>query len=389
MMNIWLILIAFTLHFTCHGIVFPFIPLLAERMGAGPSTIGFVVGAFSLVAVFLSIPLGGLVDRFGVKRLLLFGVICNILNAVILIHTDTILELIISQLIAGIAFLLLVIASQAFFSRLPDSSRREKGFGWLSFGAAAGQSVGPILGGVLVDRFDYQAAFWVVLALSSAGLVLLGLKDTKESKSTKSSYNMIQDARQAGVLAMDSRMLMILIFTFAIVFAANLRASFLPVLLRTEGLTEIGVGFLISLFSVMSTSIRLIFGRLLDIFDRKKILAVSMLAVIVAVGLLPWMFSVAGFAILISIFGLGFGMTQPLSMVMTADLTDPNESGLAMGLRFTAIMVGGLLSPIFLGFIIGTFGLSPGFYFAALVVALSGIHMFIIRPDLIPGRRRY
>jgi len=388
-MNIWLILIAFTLHFTRHGIVFPFIPLLAERMGAGPSTIGFVVGAFSLVAVFLSIPLGGLVDRFGVKRLLLFGVICNILNAVILIHTDTILELIISQLIAGIGFLLLVIASQAFFSRLPDSSRREKGFGWLSFGAAAGQSVGPILGGVLVDRFDYQAAFWVVLALSSAGLVLLGLKDTKESKSTKSSYNMIQDARQAGVLAMDSRMLMILIFTFAIVFAANLRASFLPVLLRTEGLTEIGVGFLISLFSVMSTSIRLIFGRLLDIFDRKKILAVSMLAVIVAVGLLPWMFSVAGFAILISIFGLGFGMTQPLSMVMTAELTDPNESGLAMGLRFTAIMVGGLLSPIFLGFIIGTFGLRPGFYFSALVVVLAGIHMFIIRPDLIPGRRRY
>jgi len=388
-MNIWLILIAFTLHFTRHGIVFPFIPLLAERMGAGPSTIGFVVGAFSLVAVFLSIPLGGLVDRFGVKRLLLFGVICNILNAVILIHTDTILELIISQLIAGIGFLLLVIASQAFFSRLPDSSRREKGFGWLSFGAAAGQSVGPILGGVLVDRFDYQAAFWVVLALSSAGLVLLGLKDTKESKSTKSSYNMIQDARQAGVLAMDSRMLMILIFTFAIVFAANLRASFLPVLLRTQGLTEIGVGFLISLFSVMSTSIRLIFGRLLDIFDRKKILAVSMLAVIVAVGLLPWMFSVAGFAILISIFGLGFGMTQPLSMVMTADLTDPNESGLAMGLRFTAIMVGGLLSPIFLGFIIGTFGLRPGFYFSALVVVLAGIHMFIIRPDLIPGRRRY
>jgi len=179
-MNTWLILIAFTLHFTRHGIVFPFIPLLAETMGAGPSTIGFIVGAFSLVAVFLSIPLGGMVDRFGVKRLLLFGVICNILNAVILIHADTIPELIISQLIARIAFLLYVIASQAFFSRLPDSSRREKGFGWLSFGAAAGQSVGPILGGVLVDRFDYQAAFWVVLALSSAGLVLLGLKDTNK-----------------------------------------------------------------------------------------------------------------------------------------------------------------------------------------------------------------
>jgi MFS family permease len=100
------------------------------------------------------------------------------------------------------------------------------------------------------------------------------------------------------------------------------------------------------------------------------------------------MTSVAGFTILISIFGLGFGMTQPLSMVMVSDLTDPTQSGLAMGLRFVAIMLGSLLSPILLGLIIETFGLSPAFYAAALVVALAGIWMFVLRPDLIPGRRR-
>ena len=356
-------------------------------MGAGPTIIGIIVGSFSLVAVFLSIPLGGLVDRFGVKRLLVFGVFCNMLNAAILIQMATISMLITAQLIAGIAFLLHVVASQAFISRLPDSYQREGGFGWLSFGAAAGQSVGPILGGVLIGRFDYPVAFWVVLALSSAGLILLGLKDTKESISTKSSYNPVQDARQAGLLALDPKVLMILIFTFAIIFAANLRASFLPVLLRAEGLTEFTVGILISIFAIMSTSIRLIFGKLLNTFNRKKILAASMLAIIFAVGLLPSVVSVAGFAILISLFGLGFGMTQPLSMVMIADLTDPDQSGLSMGLRFTAIMAAGLLSPVLLGFIIETFSLSPAFYLAALVIALAGIQMFIIRPDLIPNRR--
>jgi MFS family permease len=388
MMNMWLILISLTLHFTRHGVIFPFIPLLAEKMGAGPSTIGFIVGAFSLIAVFLSIPLGGLVDRFGVKRLLLFGVICNIANAVILLQADTVSKLIVAQLIAGIAFLLHVVASQAYISRLPDAARREKGFGWLSFGAAAGQSVGPILGGILVSRFDYQAAFLVVLVLSSAGLILSVLKETEESISTKSSYNPVQDARQAGALAMDPKVLMTLIFTFAIIFAASLRSSFLPVLLRAEGLSEFSVGILISIFAVMSTSIRLIFGRLLDIFDRRKILAVSMLAIIFAVGLIPSISSAIGFAVLISIFGLGFGMTQPLSMVMVADLADPNQSGLTMGLRFTAIMLAGLLSPILLGLIIETFGLTPAFYVAAIVVVLAGIRMFIIRPDLIPGRRQ-
>jgi len=383
----WLMLIALTLHFIRHGIIFPFIPLLAEQMGAGPMTIGFIVGSFSLIAVFLSIPLGGLVDRFGVKRLLVLGVSCNIVNAAILIRTDTVSMLIIAQLIAGIAFLLNVVASQAFISRLPDTSRREKGFGWLAFSASAGNSVGPILGGVLVGRFDYSVTFWVVLAFSSAGLVALGLENTRESIATKSTYSPVQDARQAGLLAISPQVLLVLIFTFAIVFAASLRASFLPVLLRTEGLTEFTVGMLISIFAIMSTGIRLIFGRLLDMFDRRKILAVSMLSIILAIGLIPSMFSVAGFAILISVFGLGFGMTQPISMVMIADLTTPDQSGLAMGLRFTAIMLAGLLSPIFLGFITETIGLGPAFYVAAGVVVMTGIYMFIIRPDLIPDRR--
>lgn len=384
----WLILIAVTLHFTRYGIIFPFIPLLAEKMGAGPTATGFIVGAFSLIALFLSIPLGGLVDRFGVKRLLLIGIICNIANSVILLHTDSISKLIIAQLIAGIGFLLHVVAGQTFISRLPEAARREKGFGWFSFGAAAGQSVGPILGGILVHSFGYPAAFWAVLVLSSPGLIVLGLKDTKASHDTKSAYDPVQDARQAGALAIDPKVLMVLFVTFAIIFAANLRASFLPVLLRTEGLTEYTVGLLISIFAIMSTSIRLIFGRLLDVFDRRKILAISMAAIILAVALMPSIVSTAGFAILIAVFGLGFGMTQPLSMVMVADLTDPRHSGLAMGLRFTAAMAASLLSPIFLGLIIASFGLSPAFYVAASVVALAGIRIFILRPDLIPGRRK-
>jgi MFS family permease len=383
----WLILIVLILHFTRHGIIYPFVPLMAEAMGASLSAIGFTVGAFSFIAVFLSVPLGGLVDRFGVKRLLLFGVGFNILNALILIQADTISKLIIAQMIAGVAFLLHVVASQAYFSRLSNPSQREKGFGWLGFGASAGQSVGPLLGGFLVDRFDYQTAFWVALLLSSMGIALVGLKRTRESNPTKLSYNLLQDTRQAKALAIDPRVLMVLVFTFAIIFAVNLRSSFLPVFLRAEGLTEASVGLLISIFAVMSTSIRLIFGKLVQLFDRKKIIAGSLLAVVLGVGLIPSMFSAASFAVILAVFGLGFGMTQPLSMVMIADLTDPSQSGLAMGLRFTAIMVASLLSPIFFGFLVGTFGLTSAFYVAAVVVALCGIRMLIVRPELIPARR--
>ena len=126
----------------------------------------------------------------------------------------------------------------------------------------------------------------------------------------------------------------------------------------------------------------------MDAFDRNKVTAFSMLAVIAGVGLIPVMLSKVGYAVVLAVLGLGFGLTQPLSMVMTADLTDPSLSGLTMGLRFTAIMLGDLLSPILLGFVVGAFGLAVAFYVAAAVVALAGVHMFVLQPHLLPARRR-
>jgi MFS family permease len=109
--------------------------------------------------------------------------------------------------------------------------------------------------------------------------------------------------------------------------------------------------------------------------------------IIVGVGMIPLMSSLMGFAMALLIYGLGFGITQPLSMVMIADLTDPKLSGLAMGLRFTVIMAANLLSPVILGFTADIIGLKSVFYFAAFVVSITAIYILVIRPGLIPGRR--
>jgi MFS family permease len=386
-MNIWLILIAFTFHFTRHGISYPLIPLLAENFGAEPSAIGFAVGAFGLIGVFSSILLGGLIDRVGAKRMLVLGVISNIANAVILLHARTISELIIAQIIAGLAFTLIIVGSQVLISKILDASEREKAFGLLTVGASIGLGIGPVFGGFLVERFDYRTAFYLVLIFSCMGLLVLGIRAIKESDSLKRSYSLFQDARLAGSLALNPQVMIILMFTFVVSFAVNLNSSFLPVLLRGEGFKESSIGSLLSVFAVASIGIRLFFSNLLAITNRKKIIAFAMGTIIVGVGLTPLMSSLMGFAMALSMYGLGFGISQPLSLVMIADLTDLNLSGIAMGLRFTVIMAANLLSPVILGFIVDIIGLKSGFYFAAFVVFMTASYILIIRPDLITGRR--
>jgi predicted MFS family arabinose efflux permease len=127
-----------------------------------------------------------------------------------------------------------------------------------------------------VERFDYQTAFYLVLVFSSMGLLVLGIRGMKESNSLKRSYSFFKDVKLAGGLALNPQVMIILMFTFVVLFAVNLNSSFLPVLLRGEGLKESSIGSLISIFAVTSIGIRLFFSNLLAFANRKKIIAFAM-----------------------------------------------------------------------------------------------------------------
>ena len=180
--NIVLLLIAFSLTFVRYGIVFPLVPLEAQELGASPAMIGLIVGAFSLLSLFLAVPIGGFTDRFGVKRMLLLGVLCNAASSLLLLRAD-VFFLLISQLLGGLGFQLLIVSSQSFVASLESPFQRERTFGYLTFSAAFGQSLGPVLGGIIATRFGYREAFWVSLLLSLAGLIVSGIREFTDGAS--------------------------------------------------------------------------------------------------------------------------------------------------------------------------------------------------------------
>lgn len=53
----------------------PLLPLFARELGAGPSLIGFVMGASTLTGIVVKLPAGALSDIFGRRRLLLAGAV--------------------------------------------------------------------------------------------------------------------------------------------------------------------------------------------------------------------------------------------------------------------------------------------------------------------------
>jgi MFS family permease len=367
-----LIAFVYLLHFTRYGTLYPLVPLYAQQMGCSSSTIGLVVGSFSILSLFLALPIGDLADRFSTRAMMLWGAACNIVASWLLMIAGSVALLITAQIIGGLGFLFLIVSSQAYVGQFDDMRRRERGFAFLTFSAAIGQAVGPCLGGLMLSRFDFQWAFGFSLLLALLGLSIAGLP-RQGDKMLTSPASLQEKAHQFRAYLSDSKMAATLVFTFVVIFVVSLRSSFIPVLFKANDLEESSIGLLLSISALSMTLVRFVVGWLMGRFSRSFLAAWAMGCVCVGVVFLPETSLFTLLVVMMMVFGCGFGITQPLSMVMVSDLTVPGYTGLAMGIRFMTVMAAALLSPLILGFVADAFGLAVAFYAAAALLALVGV----------------
>ncbi len=367
-----LIAFLYLVHFLRHGMVFPYIPLYAKDLGATASDIGLIISLFAMLSVFLSLPVGQLCEKMSTKLMLVFGVSGNIAYSLMLFITQDLWFLCLTQVVGGVSFLFLILSSQTYISKLQDTRVREKGFGGMSFTAAGGQTLGPFLGGYLSSCFDIQTVFLWAFFLSFLGLSVFGLKEKKPQQSNIRGFFQDQPLQKVGNLLADRGFVAILLFGFVVLFAVSLRSSFLPLLIKEKGFSEETIGFLFSIFAFAMTGIRVFMGKAFAFFSRKTFLIVSLAAVLIGIGGVVQVGNIFGLVTLFLVFGLGFGISQPLSMVMTADVSSYDTAGLAMGMRFTTIALATFSSPLILGWVVSCFGLNWAFFFAAGLVLLGG-----------------
>ncbi len=357
--------------------VFPLLPLYAESLGCTAFQIGMVVSSFSVLSMFLAIPIGKLLDKKSAKWTFFWGVLCNITYSVLLLLSGSLWALMLAQVLGGMGFLILIVSSQAYISGFSDKRYMEKSFGYLSFAAALGQTVGPYLGGKIITNFNFAYMFGLAVIFAILGLWILKLQEVK-SEIEPEPEDTSKEKIKLGAYLADLPMLGILLFTFVIVFSISLRSSFIPVLFKSHGLTEDSLGFLLSLFALFMTLIRLGMSRLLHRCSRAFLLYTAFACVFIGISVLPHFSGMVVLAGAMIVMGIGFGISQPLSMVMVSDRSAGKSSGTAMGLRFTTITLATFLSPLISGFLVDSLGLETAFYLPPVLITMAvGFILFI------------
>jgi MFS family permease len=372
-----LIAFAYLVHFLRHGMVFPLIPLFAQGMGYSGAAIGAAVSAFSVLSLLAAVPVGSLSDRLGTRTMLLLSALFNTLYSLLLLMADSIWLLVPAQMIGGLGFLLLIVSSQTWVSENTDAAIRERGFGFLSLAAAVGQTLGPFLGGFLLSRTSFSAVFSLAVVFSLLGFSIAALRDGQHRRSAGGQRSRASLKQTVAWLSGDRTMCAILLFTFVIVFAVSLRSSFIPVLFTSQGLSESSIGLLLSAFALSMTLVRVFIGRILGRFRRRQLLVLALGLVLLGTATLPAVSAVWLSTGIMLLFGMGFGISQPLSMVMVSDRAG-QASGLAMGIRFSVITLATLLSPILSGLVVDGLGLEAAFFCIAGMLCAAGLVIWLV-----------
>ena len=140
----------------------------------------WVVDAYALALAGLLIPVTALGDRWGRKRMLLTGYAAFAVGSIAILWADSAAAVIAIRALLGIGGAM-VMPSTLSLIRAVFADARERTLALSIWGATAalGAAVGPVVGGALLERFSWHAAFLVnvplmVVAIVAAAWLLRG-----------------------------------------------------------------------------------------------------------------------------------------------------------------------------------------------------------------------
>jgi DHA2 family multidrug resistance protein len=158
------------------------LPKIMASFGVGIDKIEWVLTAYMLALAVMLPTAGWLADRFGFKKIYALGLVLFTFGSFLCGNSSTEDILIFSRVIQGLGAGVIMPVGMAIVYREFPPNQRTIALGFWSIAAAASVSFGPLIGGYLVDNFNWPLIFDVNVPIGIAGLLATAIIQ-KEYKS--------------------------------------------------------------------------------------------------------------------------------------------------------------------------------------------------------------
>lgn len=345
-----------------------------DRFRADEVVAGVVSGSFIVGAVVARLVGGKFLDVIGRRRTLVAGLIVCIVLALAQAFVTELWLLVLLRGLHGVAFGAASNGvSTGVLASIP-ASRRAEGVGYYGLSTTFGSAIGPLMGLLLVESFDYPALFIGAALWGAAGLAAALVLRLPERVLTHADRARLRSWHpwtfvERSVLPISAVMLIA-----GVGFSGVL--SFLNPYAVAEGAGAIGGSYFLFYAAVVFVS-RLFVGRLQDRFGDNAVVY-PLLACLVG-GLVVLWTGLDGALPFVSagLMGFGFGAMMPTIQSIVVSVAPPERVALATTTFFLAADIGFGVGPIVDGALVAAVGYR-GMYLALAGVGLLGIGLYAV-----------
>ena len=342
------------------------LPLQIVALGGTHGQVGWLFAVNTGVAMVLRPQVGGWVDRYGARELMLAGASVLVITMGALNVAGTPFALIALMAGLGIALALVSTTGSIVVAEQSPAGRRGEALSLYYVASSVGVALGPPAGFALAALGGAALNFAVVTALS---LVVAGLavavRTPPGSPGLSGGFR-----RPWSRHAVPASIALIIITTgHTTVYA------FLPMHAAAAGLGS--AAWFFPLMAGCTIASRLLLRRASDQFGRAPVLVPALVAIALGTALLalpPTIGSLIAGAVLL---GTGNSMLYPTFVALVVDRAPPTERGLAIGTLSGAWDVGVFIGAPIVARLVEARGYSAGFLASALAVVL-GLAAFLV-----------
>ena len=350
-------------------------PLYLKQFLGKAELVGLIAALASLAGLVSSLPFGLLSDKIGRKRLLIvsFLIISMVLFA--FFRNTSLYALIGLQIAFGISVAPVWVISEAFVKDISPIGRRGEYRSFYGTFANAGMFIGPLIGGLLAERFEIRTPY-IFSAFLLLGLVVLvfklkdnnrdGIRNTESSGiGTDDLVAVLKEFRQQPELKV------LALCTVSLFFWYSAKWVFGPLFLRSLGYSPFIIGLWLGISTVPFLLFQIPFGKLGDRMGKTKMICLGFSISTLFIIPLGFLKTLSGLLAMIFIISLGTTFTEPLIEARVTDIVPREKYGAYSGIFELAKTSGFLIGPVSSSIFVYLFGISFSFIPAGIIIIVT------------------
>jgi MFS family permease len=385
----WIIVLTFFIDSIGGTLLFPFFSLyITDRFNVGMTKAGMVLAMFSIFGIIGNMIGGALTDRFGRRKLILFGLIFSALSTLTLGFVNSLAVLFPLAAFIGLLSDIAGPAHQAMMADILDEKQRQEGFGLMRVIRNLAWIIGPSIGGFLANR-SFMLLFIIDAIVSCVVAVLFYflMPETKpqhhEADNPQPHESLLQTIAGYGIVLKDFAFMAFVVAAILMGAVYQQMYNSLSVYLRdNHSIDPQGYGFLMTTSAI--TVILFQFWVSRNIKHRPPFL-------IMAAGTLFYMlgFSMFGFVTAywlfmsaIVVITIGEMLIMPTSQTLAANFAPEAMRGRYMAIFGLTWLLPSTFAPMLAGLILDNLNPNLLWYIGGVLCAVAALAFYALHLKL-------